>query len=229
MPSTFMPEQVAIREHFTYRAAVAAGQVVSGFMAGLRDSRDETGRNPDTGAKIPNGKHGGWLGAIGYMALLDQIGTCFKPAGVAALTQTQAGRNLSAVEKALAYFAPTTTEGERAAIYALRCAFAHDWSLCNDRRDGAGRVPQRQADLHHRFTVSDSPNGHLVVFPTTPWGGILQPGLAGDRTTVNLQLLGDTVEAVVAELERLRGSQQLEIVLPGGSDELVERYMIWIR
>lgn len=76
-----MTDNETIYKHLHY---IANEMPVSAFCAALRDARKFTGRNLDTGGKLSEpscGDHGSWLGAIGYMTLIDQIGSCFKPKG----------------------------------------------------------------------------------------------------------------------------------------------------
>jgi hypothetical protein len=94
------------------------------FTAVLRDARGITKRDPDTGRLDPEVKHGhlgSWLGALGYMVLLDQIGRCFKP-------KRDAPEQGPPMVKALKHFSGLTDE-KTCAIFALRCAFAHDYGL----------------------------------------------------------------------------------------------------
>src|SRR4030042_2665488 len=85
MSATLMPEADAIAQHLQLYAQQDGTLVFSGFMHALQEARRATERDTSTGQKLPNsvGKHGSWLGAVGYFALLDQIGKCFKPRGVA--------------------------------------------------------------------------------------------------------------------------------------------------
>lgn len=118
----------------------------------LGDSRERDPRNPATGEKKAGADHGGWLGALGYMALLDQIGTCLKPRAVV--------KPGNGIERALAYFT-SLQYAEIQALYALRCAFAHNYSLANVGRQG------RQ----HLFKVVAGDATPLVTLPTIPWKG----------------------------------------------------------
>src|SRR5262245_56853359 len=100
MSSNIMPESDAIRLHLTSLSTHQNVQYFSGFVKGLREARKFTKRPQDTGEKLPDdtcGNHGSWLGAIGYLCLLDQIGKCFKPATASIITGNSIG-------KALKYF-----------------------------------------------------------------------------------------------------------------------------
>lgn len=184
---------------------------VSCFNAALRDARAATGRNLDTGVKIPEQTHGNWLGCLGYMALLDQLGSAVKPSG-----QQAEGSSISTT---LSYFSDCS-EQDREAIYALRCAFAHDFSLFNP----SGREIRR-----HRFFLTESTNGSVVTLPTEPWDqayDILKPDQV---TTIDLEAFGDLVESIVQNVIEHHLREELEIALEGGAIEMVNRYVLFIR
>jgi hypothetical protein len=83
---------------------------------------------------------GSWLGALGYMVMLDQIGECFRPANATPLPNATPD-----FIKALTYFAEEIPDRERQALYALRCCFTHDYSLVNitARSDQAAPLPSQ--------------------------------------------------------------------------------------
>jgi hypothetical protein len=182
------------------------------FRAALVDMRKVTGRNKNDGSKLPDSKHGNWLGALGYMALLDQIGTCLKP------KETDESGN--SIEKALRYF---TDLGEKKiqALYALRCAFAHDYGLANPNKGNQ--------DRQHIFTVCEGAHPRLVRFPTSPWEGNYQTVSRDNITVVNLEALGDLVESVCQKVCKQAKNDKLEIELSEGIDELFKRYFFKIR
>lgn len=157
------------------------------------------------------GNHGSWLGALGYLALLDQIGKCFKPRDVALIFD-------NAISRALKYFT-TLTDEEVDAIYALRNAFAHDYSLYN--------INHNRPSYTHNFTVIQSPARPLVTLPQDIWDGNLATRSNNNITWVNLEALGDTVEQICARLLDLANNDQLEVTLQGGPDELLQRYTFY--
>ena len=199
---------MAIAMQLSFQPPMNGIQVFSGFAAGLRDARKTTGRDQGTGVKIDKGLHGSWIGTIGYMALLDQIGSCFKPKGVAIV-------NENTITKALAYFS-VLPRPEIDALYALRCAFAHDYSLYN--------VNSKNLSLQHQFAVGVGGAMKVVGLPTTPWDGDYNHKSPINRTIVNLEAFGDLIEGIVTRLIALAKAQDLEVVLAGGSDELLDRY-----
>ena len=116
MASTLMTEDEALALHFGYFPPAGGVRWFSGFVGALRDARRMTGRNQDTAAKGDENLLGSWLGTLGYMALLDQIGKCFKPR-TAAILQARPGRKLNEIERALRYFASLSLDH----IDALLC------------------------------------------------------------------------------------------------------------
>jgi hypothetical protein len=176
-----MTEQEATLTHLTLHKQGEKEVVVSGFMAALRDARGATLRDPDTGQKRPNVNHGNWLGAIGYLIVLDHIGTCFKPKASSRLTDQRG------IVKALQYF-DKLTELEILAIYALRCTFAHNYPLCNLHWDSR---------LQHHFVVCVGPSP-VVTLPKEPWGGDFGDFVKNQQraTWINLEAMGDLVEGL---------------------------------
>lgn len=212
-----MPSDQAISLHLSlFNKASSNMTVFSGFIAALRDARKFTSRDQKTGEKLSTqspleqefGDLGSWLGAIGYMTLLDQIGTCFKP-----ITSTVV--NGSTIIKALRYFT-ALPEKECDAIYALRCAFAHDYSLYN--------INNKRPSLTHHFHVCKSPTIPVVTLPNQQWNGVVNNKNQLNKTTINLEAVGDLVEEICSRLFDLANESNLEVTLQGGTDELIQRY-----
>lgn len=184
----------------------------SGFCGALKDARKMTGRNIETGAKDGSnqfGHLGSWLGTIGYLSLLDQIGGCFKRVGGPSVEENKSG-----IIKALKYFS-NLDDNQINAIYALRNSFAHDFSLQN---------VGKRAGLTHHFEVGNSPIEPLIILPSNPWDGILESKSKKNMTKINLQALGDEVEKLVKNLIQLNSKNQVEIILEKGKEELIARY-----
>jgi hypothetical protein len=124
-----------------------------------------------------------WLGAIGYLAFLDQVGT--------ALKRKRAGsqaKGSKSIQRCLRDFAPRgLTERDLQALYALRCSLAHDYSLFN---------PGGRRDLRFRFALHAERGARLLVHARRRWSGSFtasQP--QSTETLVNLWALGDLAEA----------------------------------
>lgn len=201
-------DERAILLHLSDRPAEGQWHSYSSFVAALRDARAATGRNLETGVLEDEPRSGNWLGALGYMALLDQIGKCFRSRGVSCSKHP--------VRAALECFAGSS-DTEAAAVYALRCSFAHDYALVNRREDPL---------LQHHFQVNQDETGPLVALPKTAWDGKLGNRNANNRTVVNLRALGDVTEQVVATIREMADRAELVLVLPGGADELFARYFL---
>jgi hypothetical protein len=215
MSTRFMPEEKALLMHLLFHPPIQGIHIFSGFAAALRDARKVTGRNINTGDKLSGVLHGSWLGALGYMTLLDQIGKCFKPKSKPVISDG------SAIFKALRYFT-NLSEDEINAIYALRNAFAHDFSLYN-------RHPGGNQNFTHRFMVITGTNGPLVKLPKLGWDGDYNNMIEDNCTVINLELFGDLMESICNDIFVLANSRQLEIMLSGGADELISRYSIFSR
>lgn len=194
----------------------------SGLCGGLKDSRKMTGRNMNTGEKFPDnnmkcsedengpcfkGHLGSWLGTMGYMALLDQIGKCYKPKNKIKITD-----NSSAIKKSLKYFT-TLNDLEIDSIYALRNAFFHDYSIFN-RHNGNNKF----------FILDHSHTTPIVQLPLDNWDGNYNNINQNAQTYVNLEAIGDLVENIYKNLLLLALNEELDIELTGGADELVRRY-----
>ncbi len=182
------------------------------FTAALRDARGITKRNPDSGKPEPDAAHGhigSWLGALGYLVLLDHIGTCFRPKDL------KAPETGASMVRALRFFSDLD-EKKIQAIYALRCCFAHDYGLMN--------LNAKTPTLQHCFVVT-SGSAELVKFPDVPWDGDLST--KNQRVTlVDLWELGELVERMCSRLRELARDAKLEIALPGGLKELFNRFWL---
>jgi hypothetical protein len=180
----------------------------------LRNIRFITGRNQDTGISTPDGYLGNWIGAIGYMAILDQIGTCFRPTSFKKVDNPK----MPSIQKALIYFT-NLNEEERFAIYALRNAFHHNFSLINID----DKISRHKYD--HHFIVDATPSSPLIKLPTSKWDGKIENLNQENHTYVNLQAFGDLVEKIYKTLLELESKNELSLELDGGESELQARYL----
>jgi hypothetical protein len=154
----------------------------STFNAGVGEARALTGRDA-TGALTGEGTRTLWGGTLIYLALLEQIGHSLRP------LRGRTIRKEPTIEKAIRQFAPrAATQRQRQVLYALRCAFAHEFGLFNDK----AKVPYRRA-----FRVDDTPGGPLVIPPRRTWSGKLADLTSATQTTVYLVTVGDLAEDVV--------------------------------
>ena len=186
---------------------------VSSLVAVLRDARAATGRSEETGVLQPGqeARAGNWLGTLGYMVMIEHIGKIFRPHAAA-----QEQRNFRG---ALANFAPHLKAEERNALYALRCCFAHDYSLVNH--------PDGRRELRHRFDLYADEQTPLVDLPPEPWNGFLRS--PQPRTKVNLRKFGDLAEEVFSVVVQKAQRGELELIPSGGVNDLRLRYTLFIR
>lgn len=197
----------------------------SSLIAALRDARLNTGRNVGTGALEHPDRAGSWLGAIGYLLILDQIGSCLKPRyeqdnsfweKMTPKGIRYPGR-ISTIEKAIRDFGSSGPLVART-IYYLRCALAHDYSLMHQTRNGQ----------YYSFSLQNTDESFVVRIADEPYLG---PGYERSEDTtnvINLRGLADSVEAIYVNLVELQRERKLEIALAGGVDELMQRYFIII-
>lgn len=176
----------------------------SSFHALLIEARWATGRDEQTGALIAPKRGRRLIGTTAYLMLLDQIGSSFEP-----LTPRQLSVGNNSFLRALAHFSAIHDEQERKALYALRNAFAHDYSLFNRNRHDLG--------LQHAFHLSVNSYDPAVRLPPCPWDGHYPPFPEAipsrQITQVNLQAVGDVVEGVVTEVRDLHAAGQLNLRL----------------
>ena len=194
------------------------GNEYSAYRGALNDARLVTGRSLEDGSLMPDYPCKPpiviWLGALGYIALLDQIGACFKPSHK---PRIEKGNSIS---KALKYFTGLS-DAEIDAIYALRCSFAHDYGLSNIKKNKDKSI---DTSLTHRFQVNARNDMPLVSFPTEPWDGVYTNKKPENVTKISLFLLCELVEGICAQLLALAESGNLDVELDKGYDELERRY-----
>lgn len=206
MSERFMPEANAVAFHLGPLVPTGDGLVFSSFRALLRNARKHTGRSEETGEVDDPTAVADWLGALGYLVLLEQIGRCFSIAG-------QPRQKHEPVASALVNFGGVRRQEARA-LYALRCALAHDFGLQNRN--------EKKRDLQHQFRLIAVPGGPLVRLPAEIWSGN-----RSDRThvtDVNLYELAEVSERVAKDVIDKGRNGCLELILDGGSDELLDRY-----
>lgn len=211
-------EKEILQRHFGPVIETDTGHLFSAFRAALNDARLITGRSMDDGSLCEDPGPRPvviWLGTLGYMALLDQIGTCFKPTGAPDIRR-------NSIVRALKYFASDLEDDQIDALYALRCSFAHDYGLNNVKKRKDGSVNPNGP--HHSFTVIASIEAPLIALPSEPWNGDYLNEKRENATVVNLVLFCNLVEEVCARLIELQGLGQLEVILENGIGELKSRY-----
>jgi hypothetical protein len=190
--------------------------VVSTFAAALRDARLAASRDADNGLPRSDAvEHSSsWLGTVGYFIVLDQLGAAVRPRG----SESSEGRDLV---RALTFFAPEITRADVEAIYGLRCALVHDYSLVHRGRPS-------KPSYHFRLCASD--DDFLVEHATTPWSG--EPRFPEEReettTVVNLREVAWLVDRVAQRVRRMATNRRLAVAVRGGNNELAIRYFFQI-
>lgn len=179
--------------------------VRSSLDAALRDVRGVVDRDSDGRVRDPD-RSRSWIGASGYLMLLDQLGTVFDFGSFTRLLTSDLGGGLS--------------EDEAAAIYGLRNAFIHNYGLVNE--PPANRSEAYRTRLRHVFNLQVGGNQLVVVGDRT---NVLTRTLRDvPATVVDLGRLGDLVEMIVAEIRarHMRGE-----ALPWRIDD-VDRFVgLW--
>ena len=180
--SKYNKKQTAILEYLKYPWRKNNYIHKSSYMAVLIEARSSTKRNKRTGKKI-KGDHGSWLGALGYMVLLDLIGSIFSDK----TKKNNKIKSNSTFIKTLKYFT-NLSDDVIYALYSLRCSFAHNFTLFNKNN--------QNPNLQHHFKVVSDSKSKLVILPKFKWDGIHKNKNGDNKTIVNLELLGDLVEDI---------------------------------
>ena len=176
----------------------------SPYMAALIDARNSTGRDLVTGEIVNADLTGNWPGAISYLILIDHIGYffCRKDINVQ-------GKN--SFVSALQGFTDLN-EKEIFALYALRCAFAHKYSLIHIGKGSKADL------LHHHFTVRGGKYAPLMYLPEITWDGKIENRTRDNITTISLEAVGNLVEGIHKKLISFAESNNLEFL---NKDELI--------
>jgi hypothetical protein len=205
--------RAAIERHL-YECEPAAGmKYQSSLIAILGDARGAANRDGEGRVK-PNKRSQSWLGATAYLIMLDQVGKVFKVNGAPDTFDHPIGL-------AISHFTPIQDEAIIEALYALRCALAHDYSLFN--RDKHGTRPMRD----HAFNFTADTVSPLVEFPSSKWNRIYKDPPLEQTTVVNLRRVGDLGETVVRSLRRHHREETLGLRL--SLDEFEWRYGMLFR
>lgn len=184
---------------------------VSCLTAIVRDARVACARDIHTGKRIESLK-ASWLGMVGYLIALDQVGTAVK-------RHSYSGQN-APIENALEQFTDLP-EKERQLIYSLRNAMLHNYSLVNVH-------PKRRPGYNHVLTMTDPLHSTLATFPKTEWNGDFASVIPGVSTVVNINAVADVAELAFVRLSHEAHSANLRINVAGGVTELIKRFTFQI-
>ena len=158
----------------------------------LTDTRRSSGRNAD-GQVVDADGTSHWLGAIGYLTVIDQLS---KLLDVPHLGAGFEAKGQTAYERLLVWDAALLPD-EAAAIYALRCAFVHSFGLVNEYES---KDAERRRVMRHGFRLTAT--GQDVVRLGARRQAADCPLSELPPTEVDLWSLGDTVERLIADLRK---------------------------
>lgn len=164
--------------------------VESALSAALRDARGATNRCVLHGEPALGGATPSWLGAAGYFGILDQLSTALTSTGThePQFRVLHEGWGSPIIE--------TSDVPKIKALWALRCAFMHDFGLVNQ---GRGRTA---SELTHIFNLTmDDATDAIVELPAKRWERTGAP-TAENKTRVSLVGVGNLVERTVSNLRR---------------------------
>ena len=190
--------------------------VFSSLTAALRDARQNTGRDIDTGQSSNSAeehKLANWSGAICYLIILDQVGKCYKP------RTDPRYSDLNSIQRSLKYYT-NLSDPEIGVIYALRNAFAHDYSISN--------INEKNPLLQHHFTLLGHRDSEFIKLPKNNWKGYQDKKTLDNMTYISLPSLGYLIEEVYKEILRINRTEGLEVILKGGTKEIQTRYLQFI-
>jgi hypothetical protein len=185
--------------------ATPQGEKISTLISGFRDARRVTTRPIVSGLFTMDELFdpernwdllGCWLGAMGYMTVMDQIGTAFQ-----LVDQIDEAFD-SPVYRALKNFGGGLDDRQIHALIALRNAFMHDYNLVNVPKTKNKTIKKLQT---HRFSVTAFPSDDVVRLPEVEWTGDYENKQWDPRTATEINLfgLGNIVERLLLSLRML--------------------------
>jgi hypothetical protein len=192
---------------------------VSCFWALVRDARLVAKRDPDHGFPLyeetKRPLEAIWGASLLYMVIIDQIGSSFETRGA----PRPNGNSFSMALRTFGVPVTPLSPADIDTLYALRCSFAHDYSLLNVPAN-RNRIPQ----LAHLFSVTWSFDRRLVERPTTYWNGNTSAPLPIERTVVNLKAFEELVEGMIRQVQLAAESGDLILAEGMTVKEFTERY-----
>jgi hypothetical protein len=169
---------------------------ISTFRAAVRDARQLCGRDVDTGA-IVGEPTALWPASLTYLVLLEQIGKVIRP------TWSKRRKPSRDLRAALGEWHSGLNQTDLDMLYALRCAFGHEFAMANENAN--------HPTLQHRFELHDAGERTLVKY-NGQWNGVYGAGAVGGPTAVNLRELAEVVEAVVVDIERSVAARDVRLI-----------------
>lgn len=187
----------------------------STLHAALRDCRRAQNRDEWTGYLAPGEDADHFLGAVGYLCLIDQVSTAIGLRG--GRYETGGLASEKAPYRALYDFTELPAEVIEA-MYGLRCSLAHDYSLVNKHRR------QERQHLYIFFGGSE-----LVQLPSADrrWDGEWVENFPErEATKFNMRRIGDVAEDVVSIARQRHEAGEVRVLCAGGVAEMEMRYFL---
>jgi|GEM_PF-6896471 hypothetical protein len=82
--------------------------------------------------------------------------------------------------------------------------------------------------LTHIFSLNQDKNSPVVTLPNIPWDGQYANVIPENVTYINLRAFGDLVEDIYAQIIRLASESNLELIIAGGGQSLLQKYTVLI-
>lgn len=196
----------------------------------LRNARDMTGRNLDTGEYERKELCNEYVsshflfeprkfnGLFNYLILLEQLGTILE------VSCSSTSDGMKEIDFVLCKYASFLSEGERRAIRFLRHAFAHQFSLAivqKKRKKGEKKIDQNCA---HKFTISIEESKNPVNLRKRDWTGDFTDKKDDSSTIIYVRAFGDMVEKIYSDF--LRDVVDNKVSLAIGIDEIKTRFTV---
>lgn len=183
----------------------------SSFWAAARDARAVAGRDLDTGmsSKPPVAK---WGAALQYMILIDHIASALTLKSPVANPPHRPNEQtpwLVAMATFGSLVNPALQLHQVYALYALRCCFAHDYSLINEPDKVRVKNDDKRRLLTHAFTLDWSPEVWLVRVPGDRFN---DNGELTQATWINLLAWIDLCEDILSNIRELAISNKLALL-----------------
>ena len=141
-----METKFTIEDFFANPWKDCGRRYVSTYVAGLRDARILTGRHIRSGKKLKK-HHGSWLGTLGYMVVIDLLSEIIDNP-IANLPNKYNNNFVKFLKNFL-----KLSHDDACSLYALRCAFAHNFGLKNIPKSS-----NRNSELKKEFVVIQGTN-----------------------------------------------------------------------
>jgi hypothetical protein len=187
----------------------------STLHAALRDCRRAQNCDDWTGYLARGEEADHFLGAVGYLCLIDQVGSAIGLGG--GRYETGGLATKKAPYRAL-YDSTDLSAEVIEAMYGLRCSLAHDYSLVNKHWR-----PERQ----HLYIFSGGSDLVQLPSPTRRWDGEwVEDSSERQPTPFNMRRIGDVAEHVVSVARQRHEAGEVRVLCAGGVAEMEMRYFL---